>query len=94
MFVVTIYNCETEEEFIEKAQNQKELDELVESMHNVYGDILQIDIREDEDEIQTKRYSDRPVCPECLGQEQSQECKTCGHKNSSVEVPLHVWLLT
>lgn len=61
MFVVTIYNMETEEEFIELAKDHKELDDIVESMHNIYGDILHIDIKENEEEIKTKRYSERPL---------------------------------
>ena len=61
MFVITIYNMETEEEFIELARDHKELDEIVESMHNIYGDILHIDIKENEEEIKTKRYSEKPL---------------------------------
>lgn len=60
MFVVKIYNMETEEEFVEIVQSHKELDTLVESMHNIYGDILHIDVRENQDAIKTKRYSERP----------------------------------
>ena len=70
MFVVKIFNMETEEEFTEIARDHKELDDLVESMHNVYGDILQIEISQDEDEILTKRQSEKP---EPFSLEESQD---------------------
>lgn len=60
MFIVTIFNMETEEEFTELAGDHKELDNIVESMHNIYGDVLHIDIKESEKEIETKRYSEKP----------------------------------
>ena len=36
MFIVTIFNMETEEEFTELAGDHKELDNIVESMHYHY----------------------------------------------------------
>lgn len=61
MFIVSIHNMETEEDFIEKVYSYKELDDLVESMHNVYGDILHIDVKESQEEIKTKPYSEPPI---------------------------------
>jgi len=84
MFVVKIFNMETQEEFIEIARDHKELDDIVESMHNIYGDILQIEVSESEvyevHEVKTKRYSEKP---EALSLEEL-------HNDSVEELP--AWL--
>ncbi len=94
MFIVSIYNRDTSEEFREEVQDQKDLDAFVESLHNVYGDSLQINIAHQEEQIETKRCSDRPVCPNCFGKKTPELCKICGSHYLSVELPSGVWMLT
>lgn len=64
MFKVTIHNLETDEKITEIVNCEKEMDEFVESMHNVYGDVLGIDIDQAlpvQEEIKTRPYSEPPV---------------------------------
>lgn len=60
MFIVKIFNKDTEEIFLERAQNERDVDEIVESMHNIYGDILDIDVSKDEEEISTRPFNQNP----------------------------------
>ena len=60
MFRVSILNKITNEVILEKAKNASEVDEIVESMHNIYGDNLDINVAKDEDEITTRPFNPNP----------------------------------
>ena len=64
MFIVKFYNVETDEQFIEAVKDHKELDHIVEYMHNIYGSQLKIEIVEEEEAKSTRPSNVPPPLPD------------------------------
>lgn len=86
MYKVVIANLNTGASIKEVVHTEKEIDELIESMYSVFGDDLQIDITKlvEEDEIETKRFSEKPPCI-CTSDDFTGVCSICGYFSLDVE---------
>ena len=85
MYEVIIYNTETKEYIIEKVSTVKEIDDLVNDLHNTYGDVVKIEIKTVEELVETKTHSEKPECPMCSDPEFKGYCELCNSIDVEIE---------
>lgn len=84
MYEIVVYNKETKEYLIEKLDSEKDVDSFVNDLHNVYGDLLKIEIKTIEEIIDTKTQSIRPPCPMANDPDFDIICEYCDEEHNQV----------